>query len=207
MRASSNISGKTTGAPIPSTKLGWYGTSTGSPAFSDGASGAAVETSAANTRAAGERARIAEAIPQLSPPPPYGTTTASSSGRSSSTSSPIVPLPAITCRSLNGWTNAPRRPGNAREPNTPSHSSNVTEMTLAPRRSVAERFAWGAVSGITTVAGMLLRRAYHATAWAMFPALAVHTPSATSSSASDSMSEPAPRILNDPIGCRTSSFR
>ena len=49
--------------------------------------------------------------------------------------------------------------------------------------------------------------ANQATAWAMLPALAVHTPFASSSSDSDPMSEPAPRILKEPIGCRTSSFR
>jgi hypothetical protein len=74
-------------------------------------------------------------------------------------------------------------------------------MTVAPSRSAADRLASGVVSGITTVAGTPLRRAYQATAWAMLPALAVQTPSASSSSDRDSMSEPAPRILNDPIGC------
>ena len=91
--------------------------------------------------------------------------------------------------------------------NTSNHSSNVTGMTAPPRRSTAEIFASGAVSGITTVHGRPLRRANQATAWAMLPALAVHTPFASSSSDSDPISEPAPRILKEPIGCRTSSFR
>ena len=80
-------------------------------------------------------------------------------------------------------------------------------MIDPPRRSTAEVFASGAVSGITTLHAKPRRRAYHATAWAMFPALAVHTPRASSSSESNPMSDPAPRILNDPIGCRGSSFR
>ena len=80
-------------------------------------------------------------------------------------------------------------------------------MTEPPRRSTADVFASGAVSGITTLHGRSIRRANQATAWAMFPALAVHTPFASSSSDSDPISEPAPRILKEPIGCRTSSFR
>jgi len=91
--------------------------------------------------------------------------------------------------------------------NTSNHSSNVTGMTAPPRRSTAEIFASGAVSGTTAVQGKPPRLANQATAWAMLPALAVHTPFGSSSSAGDPMSEPAPRILKEPIGCRTSSFR
>jgi hypothetical protein len=134
-------------------------------------------------------------------------TTASASARSSRISTPIVAFPAITRRSLNGGTNRPRMPGKARERNTASHSSNVTLTIDAPSRSTADVFASGAVSGITTVQGSPSRRANHATAWAMLPALAVQTPSARSSDPTDPISEPAPRILNDPTGCRTSSFR
>jgi hypothetical protein len=118
-----------------------------------------------------------------------------------------VPLPAITRRSLNGCTNVPSRPGKVRDVNTSNHSSNVTGMTTPPRRSTAETFASGAVSGITAVHGRPLCLANQATAWAMLPALAVHTPLASCSSDSDPISEPAPRILKEPIGCRTSSLR
>jgi hypothetical protein len=61
--------------------------------------------------------------------------------------------------------------------------------------------------GHTAVQGKPPRLANQATAWAMLPALAVHTPFASSSSDKDPISEPAPRILKEPIGCRTSSFR
>src|SRR5262249_25604006 len=42
---------------------------------------------------------------------------------------------------------------------------------------------------------------------AMFPALAVKTPAANSSVGADKMALPAPRSLNEPIGCRFSSLR
>src|SRR4029453_17500326 len=91
--------------------------------------------------------------------------------------------------------------------NTPHPSVNDTGMIDPPRRATALVFASGAVSGITTLHGRSIRLANQATACAMFPALAVHTPFASSSSDSDPISEPAPRILKEPIGCRTSSFR
>src|SRR5215218_2868861 len=101
----------------------------------------------------------------------------------------------MTRRSLNGCTNAPARPGKVRDVNTSNHSSNVTGMTAPPRRSTAETFASGAVSGITAVQGRPLCLANHATAWAMLPALAVHTPFASSSSDSDPISRARPADL------------
>ena len=95
---------------MPSTKLGVRVTVVGLPASSEGASGAAVATSAAYTRTPGAIARTAEAIPQESPPPPNGTTIASASGRSSRISRPIVPFPAMTSASLNACTKTPSRP-------------------------------------------------------------------------------------------------
>ena len=68
--ASGNIPGKTTGALMPSTKLGVCFTSTGSPAANDAASGAPVSTSAAYTLTSGLSERKADAILQLKPPPP-----------------------------------------------------------------------------------------------------------------------------------------
>ena len=48
---------------------------------------------------------IAKATPEINPPPPIGTMTASTSGSCSSNSKPMVPCPAITSSSSNGWTN------------------------------------------------------------------------------------------------------
>ena len=187
VRASSNISGKTTGAPIPSTKLGWYGTSTGS----------------AGLQRRSQRRRRRDLGGEHATPPgsAHGSPRRSRSsalrrrtgrrgihfGRSSTTSSPIVPLPAITCRSLNGWTNAPRRPGIPRaenaEPLVDRHRDDARAQTL-DRRELRLGGRVGHHDGGRDAPG---RCAYHATPWAMFPALAVHTPLATSSSASDSM--------------------
>src|SRR6266550_1339091 len=72
---------------------------------------------------------------------------------------------------------------------------------------MAARFASGAVSGMTTAQGMPSRRACQATPWAMLPALAVHTPPASSSGSTSASALPAPRILNEPMGWRFSSLR
>jgi len=103
--AAGHISASTIGAPMPSTNVGVRGDSTGRPASNAARSGAAVSTSHPYTRTSGLAARIAAAMPQLSPPPPNGTSTASTSGASSRTSSPMVPLPAMTPTSETGWMN------------------------------------------------------------------------------------------------------
>ena len=57
------------------------------------------------TRTFGWSIFTAEATPEASPPPPIGTTMVSTSGRSSMISSPMVPCPAMTIGSSNGWMN------------------------------------------------------------------------------------------------------
>src|SRR5262245_31841894 len=71
---------------------------------------------------------------------------------------------------------------------------------------MAASFASGAASGTTEVHGMPSRRAWHATPWAMLPALAVYTPFDRRSGSAMAMALPEPRILNDPTGCTFSSF-
>ena len=56
------------------------------------------------------------------------------------------------------------------------------------------------------VAGTCSSRAIQATPWAMLPALVVRTPSAIVSRAVLRIALAAPRILNEPIGCRHSSL-
>ena len=172
-RASGHIPGSRPAPPIPSTNDRVYATSTGRPARSDAASGAAVSTSAANTRVSGRSARTAVAIPHESPPPPKGTTTARTSGRSSTISSPMVPLPAITAGSLTGWTKNPSSPGWPCSRRTAHHSANGTGTAVAPSRAMASSLAAGAVSGTITRHGIPRRRASYATPWAMLPALPV----------------------------------
>jgi hypothetical protein len=80
---------------------------------------------------------MAEAMPQQRPPPPYGTMTVSTSGRSSTISRAIVPFPAITAESLNGWTKTPSRAPWRRVRKTSSHCAKGTPTTGAEAR---ERF-------------------------------------------------------------------
>src|SRR5690242_4425952 len=145
-------------------------------------------------------------MPATSPPPPNGTTTASTSGRSSRISRPIVPLPAITASSLNAWTNSPLMPSRLWVRKVSNHSSCGTRTILPPMRSTAASFVAGAPSGTTTVHGMPRRFAFHATPCAILPALAVHTPCASWSRGMSAIALLAPRILNEPIGCRFSSL-
>src|SRR5262245_56518745 len=76
-----------------------------------------------------------------------------------------------------------------------------------PSRSIAASLVLGAWSGTTTVQGMPSLRAFHATPWAILPALAVHTPRASAAGSASASALPAPRILKDPMGCRHSSFK
>ena len=81
-------------------------------------------------------------------------------------------------------------------------------MTIAaPSLVIAASLASGAVSGTMTPHSMPRARAHHATPWAMFPALAVKTPRASCSLVACAMALVAPRSLNEPIGCRFSSFK
>ncbi len=72
---------------------------------------------------------------------------------------------------------------------------------------MARIFVSGAVSITMTDARAPAIRAASATPCAALPALTVQTPCASWSAASCRTALYAPRILNDPIGCRTSSFR
>jgi hypothetical protein len=80
-------------------------------------------------------------------------------------------------------------------------------MTRPPIRSTALILVAGAVSGATIVAGIPIRRAQNATPCAMLPADAVSTPRSSRSRGVRAITFAAPRILNDPIGCRFSSFK
>src|SRR5205814_1292911 len=87
------------------------------------------------------------------------------------------------------------------------HRSYSTLSIRAPRRAIESSFVSGAWSGTTTVQGTPSSRAIQATPWPMFPAVAVTTPACSLSSGIWSTALLAPRSLNEPIGCRFSSFR
>ena len=80
-------------------------------------------------------------------------------------------------------------------------------MTRPPMRSTAMILVAGAVSGAMIVALTPIRRAQNATPCAILPAEAVKTPPASRSRGVRAMTLAAPRILNEPIGCRFSNFR
>ena len=80
-------------------------------------------------------------------------------------------------------------------------------MTRPPMRSTARILVAGAVSGAIIVAPTPIRWAQNATPCAMLPAEAVKTPRASRSRGVRAMTFAAPRILNEPIGCRFSNFR
>src|ERR1051325_2389274 len=102
---------------------------------------------------------------------------------------------------------APSTPGYERSSNARHHSSNETLTTRPPSRSIALILVSGAVAGAITVQGIPSLRAHHETPWAMLPADAVITPRLSFSGDKRAMAFAAPRILNDPIGCRFSSFK
>ena len=194
--------------PHPSTQLACQsGKFCADPVASDRARGAAVSGSAANTFTFFRRSFIAAAMPHDKPPPPNAATTQSTSGRSSRISSPIEALPAMNSSSSKGCTNAPFIAGCLRSAKAVQHSSNVAITISAPNRRAAFSLAAGAVSMTSTLHGTPALRAASATPWAALPALTVHTPCRRCSSGSSRTALYAPRILNDPIGCRHSSFR
>ena len=89
---------------------------------------------------------------------------------------------------------------------TSHHRSYGTLTTVPPSRAIASSFVCGAFSGAMIVAGTPSSRAAQATPWAMLPALAVTTPLAVAAGGACRIALTAPRILNEPIGCRFSSL-
>src|SRR6266704_655569 len=77
-------------------------------------------------------------------------------------------------------------------------SSQDSCTISAPKRRTPANLVWGAVSGMMTVHGMPRRRACHARACAMFPALHVYTPRFRSAGERREIALPAPRTLNEP---------
>jgi hypothetical protein len=77
----------------------------------------------------------------------------------------------------------------------------------APRRSIALIFVAGAVSITMTEQDAPSFRAANATPWAAFPALTVQIPLSSMCRGRSRTALYAPRILNDPIGCSSSSLR
>lgn len=141
------------------------GQATSSPRRSESLACAASSGSTPTIAAPGHLARIAVAIPEISPPPLTGTTTRSTSGRSSAISSPIVPCPAITWRSSNGGTTT--YPCSAASPAVTASravSDGAHRTSSAPLRSIASVFVRGAVSGTTTTACTPSSAAAYATA-------------------------------------------
>src|SRR5436305_850275 len=97
----------------------------------------------------------------------------------------------------------------AREPSTRTASSTSgsgTTTASATSSSTRSSFARGASAGTITRAGTPASRAAQARPCAMFPALAVTTPFASSFAAAARIAEKAPRSLNEPIGWRHSSL-
>ena len=130
----------------------------------------------------------------------------SADGRSSRISRPIVAFPATTAGSLTGWMKRPWTSGCPCSSSTRHQRSKGSRTIRPPSASIAAIFTAGAESGTITVQETPSRRAFQATPCAMLPALAVTTPRASSSGLARAIALPEPRILNDPIGCRFSSF-
>ena len=89
---------------------------------------------------------------------------------------------------------------------TSHQRSYGTLTTVPPSRAIASSFVCGAFSGAMIVAGTPSSRAAQATPCAMLPALAVTTPLAVAACGACRIALTAPRILNEPIGCRFSSL-
>src|SRR5579864_2313171 len=207
-RSSGHIVGITDLPPAPSTNDAFQRSKyMGRPSASDAASGAAVSGSAAYTFVVGFKARMAAEMPDSRPPPPSGATIASTSGRSSRISRPMVPLPAMKRSSSKGWTRSPAIRSDPCVSTVVQHSSYVARTIEAPRRSIARILVSGAVSMTITEQRAPTCRAAYATPCAALPALTVHTPPASSSAVNWRIALYAPRILKDPIGCNTSSFK
>gem|GEM_PF-3962245 len=133
------------------------------------------------------------------------TSTSVSSPASSASSRPTVPCPAITYSSSNGCTAvSPAARSSAASANAPGMSS-VTR-TVAPA-AVATSRAWsGADAGITMVALIPISAAITATAMPWLPPLTATTPAPRSAVPRASSRLAAPRTVNDPVRCNTSSL-
>ncbi len=141
------------------------GQATRSPRCSESLAWAASSGSTPTIAASGHLARIAAAMPEISPPPLTGTTTRSTSGRSSAISSPIVPWPAITCRSSNGGTTRyPCSAASSAVAASRALSDGAHHTSSAPLRAIASVFVRGAVCGTTTTACTPSSAAAYATA-------------------------------------------
>jgi len=147
-------------------------------------------------------------MPAVRPPPPKGTTTESTSGMSSRISKPIVPFPSIILGSLKGWMKIDPSSGPYRwVVTTFQTSSKETWMILAPNRLMACSFVSGALSGTIAEQGIPFCFACQAKACAMFPALQVYTPRDFAAGPARAIALEAPLTLNEPVGCKFSSFR
>ncbi len=92
-----------------------------------------------------------------------------------------MPFPAMTPSSSTGCTKRPSTPSKRCCSIVSHQRSNGTFTTSPPSLPIAASFVSGAWSGTTIVHGTPTSRAAHASPWAMFPALAVRTPFASSS--------------------------
>jgi len=117
-------------------------------------------------------------MPATSPPPPIGTKIASGGSESwRRISMPMLPCPAITSGSSNGWMKvSPRSRAISRACSQAWSKSSPCSCTSPPRSSTACTLIAGVVCGMTITAGMPRRRAASATPWAWLPAEAQITP-------------------------------
>ena len=171
--------------------------------------GARLRLDGVDTCASGSSAASALAIPVESPPPPHGTSTVSASGRSSASSSPIVPLPAITALVLHRVDEeARRRPSkrdSSRSPATSARSGTFMTRAAEALDRVELR--------LRRVVGHDDRRRHAALPRGPGDALR-HVAGARRDDAvrpsprrgACRIALTAPRILNEPIGCRFSSL-
>ena len=165
----------------------------------------APSVSTPQTRTCGASARKAVATPAMSPPPPMLTRTSVTVGASVANSRPAVPWAAITSGSSNGCTSvAPAATSSWSSANAPSMVA--VRRTSAPLALASSTDRAGADSGITTVAATPSAPAASATAMPWLPPLTATTPAARSASDSDVSFAKAPRALNDPVRCSSSSL-
>ncbi len=129
----------------------------------------------------------------------------SRSGCCSSISSAIVPCPAITDGSSNGWMNSRSRSSASwRASTADSMTSAPMSSTVAPRSRVRATFTNGVLSGITMWVSSPSNVPCRATPWAWLPADMATTPRP---GATSSKRLRAPRSLNEPVYCRFSNLR
>ncbi len=180
-------------------------TGSGPPAFSASDIACAPSVSTPHTRSPGLRARNAAATPEISAPPPTLTRTSVRSPASAANSRPTVPWPASTTGSSKGWTSvSPSCCSRVMRANALSMPS--VSRTDAPASSAICTARAGAERGITTVAFTCRAAAITASAIPWLPPLTATTPAARSASSSDSSFAAAPRALNEPVRCSSSSL-